>query len=341
MPLLQRRKARALRRRLVHDAGHRHLGHEPQDEYARQTAPSRRLQPVTPNQTGPAAPTAGRPDVRTTAFGTHRTRSTSRPPPPPPQSPHPAPQTPPAGTTTRSPRPLSSTAFSGIASCTVDDVRRTRARQPPRCPRPASTTPARPSRATSAPFPYDVTPPSLTAAATTGDRSVQLSWQTGGDLAPLASVTVTRSPGAATVYSGEATGYTDTSVTQRRHLHLHDHRTRRGGERVDPGRRGHAVAAPPPARRECERQVEHATDADLDARPRRDLLQRSAVPPGRQGAQHVAGAREPAGPAHVALRRAPLPAWAGPLSLVRVAGLRQTQRGTLRHRIGAGTFVAR
>lgn len=107
---------------------------------------------------------------------------------------------------------VTATAFSGIASCT-------------------STIYAGPDSATatlsatcldnagktvtvaSAPFAYDVTPPSLTAAATTGDRTVQLSWQTGGDLAPLASVTVTRSPGDETVYSGQATGYTDTSVS--------------------------------------------------------------------------------------------------------------------------------
>jgi hypothetical protein len=66
--------------------------------------------------------------------------------------------------------------------------------------------------ATSAPFAYDVAPPALTAAATTGDRTVQLSWQAGGDVAPLATVTVTRTPDPRTVYSGVASGYTDTSV---------------------------------------------------------------------------------------------------------------------------------
>jgi hypothetical protein len=110
----------------------------------------------------------------------------------------------------------SATAFSGIASCT-------------------STSYAGPDTATatlsatcvdnagksvtvvSAPFAYDVTPPSLSVAASPADHSVGLSWQTGGELAPLASVNVTRSPGsehaaADTVYSGGAGGYRDTHV---------------------------------------------------------------------------------------------------------------------------------
>jgi hypothetical protein len=109
------------------------------------------------------------------------------------------------------------TAFSGIAACT-------------------STTYAGPSSTaatvsatcldnagesvtvTSAPFAYDATPPSLTVATSPGDGSVSLGWQTGGDLAPIASVSVTRSPGAAhaasdTIYSGDAGGFTDTQVS--------------------------------------------------------------------------------------------------------------------------------
>lgn len=108
------------------------------------------------------------------------------------------------------------TAFSGIASCT-------------------STSYAGPDTATatvsatcvdnagksvtdvSAPFAYDVTPPSLSVAASPADRSVGLSWQTDGDLAPTVLVNVTRSPGsgdavADTVYSGDAGGYHDTHV---------------------------------------------------------------------------------------------------------------------------------
>ena len=65
----------------------------------------------------------------------------------------------------------------------------------------------------SAPFAYDATPPQLTATAATGDRTVQLSWQTAGDLAPVVSVTVVKNPGDETVYSGGATTYTDTKVT--------------------------------------------------------------------------------------------------------------------------------
>jgi hypothetical protein len=70
---------------------------------------------------------------------------------------------------------------------------------------------------TSAPFAYDATPPSLTATATPGDQTVALNWQTTGDIAPVATVQVTRSggPGAAgavPVYSGTATGFNDTHL---------------------------------------------------------------------------------------------------------------------------------
>ena len=83
------------------------------------------------------------------------------------------------------------TSFSGIASCT-------------------STTYAGPNTAaatvsgtctdnagktvtvTSAPFHYDATAPSLSVTATPGDEGVALSWQTGGDIAPIASMTVAR-----------------------------------------------------------------------------------------------------------------------------------------------------
>ncbi|MGA8335340.1 MAG: hypothetical protein WB761_11385, partial [Solirubrobacteraceae bacterium] len=41
-------------------------------------------------------------------------------------------------------------------------------------------------------FAYDATPPTLSATATAGDQSVALNWQAGGDVAPIASVQVTR-----------------------------------------------------------------------------------------------------------------------------------------------------
>ncbi|HTP20316.1 MAG TPA: hypothetical protein VMJ65_11980, partial [Solirubrobacteraceae bacterium] len=67
---------------------------------------------------------------------------------------------------------------------------------------------------TSAPFAYDATPPTLTATATAGDQTVAVSWQTGGDMAPIASIQVTRSGGTkaadvATVYNGDGTGFED------------------------------------------------------------------------------------------------------------------------------------
>ncbi len=70
----------------------------------------------------------------------------------------------------------------------------------------------------SAPFAYDATPPTLTATADPGDKSVALSWQAGGDVAPLASIQVTRTDGAKAasahaVYSGNGTGFTDDHVS--------------------------------------------------------------------------------------------------------------------------------
>ena len=107
---------------------------------------------------------------------------------------------------------VSATAFSGIASCastTYGGPNTTAATLSATCQDNAGKT----ITVASAPFAYDATPPQLTAAATTGDRAVQLSWQTAGDLAPVASVTVVKNPGDETVYSGAATTYTDTKVT--------------------------------------------------------------------------------------------------------------------------------
>jgi hypothetical protein len=76
--------------------------------------------------------------------------------------------------------------------------------------------------AISAPFAYDATPPTLAATANPGDQSVALSWQAGGDAAPIASVQVTRSGGTnaaavATVYSGTGSGFNDTHLKNGAH----------------------------------------------------------------------------------------------------------------------------
>jgi hypothetical protein len=68
----------------------------------------------------------------------------------------------------------------------------------------------------SAPFAYDATPPTLAATANPADQTAWLSWQTGGDIAPIASITVTRSGGSAApvvVYTGGASGFQDTHLT--------------------------------------------------------------------------------------------------------------------------------
>lgn len=69
--------------------------------------------------------------------------------------------------------------------------------------------------ATSAPFLYDATRPSLAASAYPGDRTVSLNWQTGGDIAPIVLVRVVRSTvgdRAVTVYHGTGSGYQDNHV---------------------------------------------------------------------------------------------------------------------------------
>jgi hypothetical protein len=110
----------------------------------------------------------------------------------------------------------SATAFSGIGSCTS-----TTYAGPDTASATVSATcvdnAGKTVTATSAPFAYDITPPSLSAVASPADQSVTLTWQTGNDLAPLATVSVTRSPAAgdaapAMVYSGDAGGYVDRHV---------------------------------------------------------------------------------------------------------------------------------
>jgi len=71
--------------------------------------------------------------------------------------------------------------------------------------------------AVSAPFAYDATAPTVAATADPGDQSVALSWQAGGDVAPIASVQVARNGGTsaaavATVYSGTGSGFNDTHL---------------------------------------------------------------------------------------------------------------------------------
>ena len=112
---------------------------------------------------------------------------------------------------------VTASSFSGIVSCT-----------PTTYAGPSSTSAAVSATCTdsagksvtvaSAPFGYDVTPPSLTITASPGDRTVALSWQTGGDVDPMASFVVTRSrvgghaATTTTVYTGQATGFQDTHV---------------------------------------------------------------------------------------------------------------------------------
>jgi len=107
-------------------------------------------------------------------------------------------------------------SFSGIASCTpttYSGPSTTNASVTERCIDNAG----KPVSATSAPFAYDATPPTLTATASPGDQSATLIWQTSGDVAPVASMSVTRTPSAgsaspAVVYSGGADGFQDSHL---------------------------------------------------------------------------------------------------------------------------------
>jgi len=108
----------------------------------------------------------------------------------------------------------SGTSFSGIASCTSTTYagpNTTSATVSGTCTDNAGKT----VTVTSAPFAYDATPPSLTATATAGDQNVSLTWQTGGDIAPIASIIVTR--GGDAVYRGNGSGFDDTHLTNGSH----------------------------------------------------------------------------------------------------------------------------
>ncbi|MGZ4307505.1 MAG: hypothetical protein ACXVEW_12935 [Solirubrobacteraceae bacterium] len=74
---------------------------------------------------------------------------------------------------------------------------------------------------TTLPLAYDATPPAVTAGAQTADRSVALRWS-ATDVAPIASVTVIRTPGigsvkTSTVYAGDGDVYRDERVRNGRH----------------------------------------------------------------------------------------------------------------------------
>lgn len=106
-------------------------------------------------------------------------------------------------------------SFSGIASCTSTTYAgpsTTAASVSGTCTDNAGKTVA----VTSAPFHYDATAPSLSVTAAPGDEGVTLNWQTGGDIAPIVSMTVARTSSSDSkdpvVYSGTASGFDDTNL---------------------------------------------------------------------------------------------------------------------------------
>lgn len=111
---------------------------------------------------------------------------------------------------------INASSFSGIASCTsttYSGAPTTSATVSGTCTDNAGKT----VTVTSAPFAYDATPPTLAAAANPGDQSVAVSWQSGGDLAPIASIQVSRTGGANTasaamVYDGTGSGFMDSHL---------------------------------------------------------------------------------------------------------------------------------
>ena len=133
----------------------------------------------------------------------------------------------------------------------------------------------------SAPFAYDATPPALTATANPGDQAVALSWQAGGDVAPISSVQVTRTgalkaAAVETVYSGDGTGFNDRHLKNGvRYTYTVTARDLAGNVAVK------TIATTPAARLlgpALNAHLERAADAELDLRSERDLLQRAVVP---------------------------------------------------------------
>jgi hypothetical protein len=115
---------------------------------------------------------------------------------------------------------FSGSSFSGIASCT----------SPVTYAGPASASTsvggscvdnAGKLVSTTLPLAYDATPPAVTAGAQTADHSVAVRWS-ATDIAPIASVTVSRTPGigslrTSTVYAGDGDVYRDEKVRNGRH----------------------------------------------------------------------------------------------------------------------------
>jgi hypothetical protein len=105
-------------------------------------------------------------------------------------------------------------AFSAIASCTAPIYAGPAA--PSATVTGSCTDNAGKTATASATFPYAATPPSVDIAADPGDRIVELHWSTG-DVAPLASLKVTRRPGlrghsSSVLYRGNGGAYADSRV---------------------------------------------------------------------------------------------------------------------------------
>jgi hypothetical protein len=69
----------------------------------------------------------------------------------------------------------------------------------------------------SVPIRYDATPPTLAVAANPGDRSVKLSWDASGKVAPITSLQIERTPGfsgsaTSVIQRGNSGSYTDSQV---------------------------------------------------------------------------------------------------------------------------------
>ena len=115
---------------------------------------------------------------------------------------------------------FSGSSFSGIASCapptTYAGPDSTAASVSGSCTDNAGKT----ASATSAAIPYDASAPTISAAAATGDGIATLLWASVGDVDPLVSVEVVRSPGrkhhrSSVLYRSNGSAYSDTHVRDR------------------------------------------------------------------------------------------------------------------------------
>ncbi len=162
-------------------------------------------------------------------------------------------------------------------------------------------------------------------------------------MAPIASVQVTRgggtnAAGVATVYSGTGTSFNDTRLKNGAHYtYTITARDLAGNATVQ------TIGATPQARLlspAVERAPERATDAQLDRRAERHLLQRAVVPQWRQGAQHVAEARQPpASPRKWKFQGRRYRLKPGKYRWYVWPGLGRRKAGRYGHMIGSGTFV--